>query len=142
PQVVALFLAEGLMLGLLGSVLGVALGTLMARITLGVVARTLTELYLVMQATRVYLDPATYGVGLALGIGMSLLSAVAPAIEASHTPPNVTVRQGILIEAQHLPVGKWALLGFALLALSAGTAFWTLAERHPLGGFGSAFLLL
>lgn len=140
--IVSLFLLEGLLLGVVGSLAGLLLGTLLARLTLGSVARTLSELYLVLHASSVRLDPTTYLLGFLLGAGMSLLSSLGPAIEASRTPPNVTVRQGILIEAQGLPIGRWTAAGFGCILLAAVVALWTLTARQPFLGFASAFLLL
>jgi putative ABC transport system permease protein len=141
-RVMLLFLVEALVLGTVGSLLGLGLGTLLAKAALGAVARTLTTLYLVVHAENLYLDPAVYGLGFALGVGMSLLSALAPAVEASRTPPGLTMRQGTLIEAQPLPIRGWTLAGFAVLALAAAVALWTVGQRRPFGGFVSAFLLL
>jgi putative ABC transport system permease protein len=141
-QVIGLFLGEALILGIAGSLLGLGLGTLMAQGSLKAVARTITTLYLMVHAEKVYFDPLSYGLGLALGVGMSLLSALAPALEASRTPPSLTVRQGTFVEAQHPPVGKLTALGIALLGLSALVALATIGFRRPEGGFVSATLLL
>ncbi|MCC6349582.1 MAG: FtsX-like permease family protein [Candidatus Eisenbacteria bacterium] len=141
-QVVRLFLLEGLLLGAAGSALGTGLGTLLARATLGAVGRTLTDLYLVQRTSEVRLDPWTFAVGFGLGIATALLSALAPAIEASWTPPALTMRQGTLIEARRLPVGRWALVGIAVLALAGVVVAWTLRARQPWGGFAAAFLVV
>jgi putative ABC transport system permease protein len=136
------FLAEALCVGVVGSLAGLALGTLLARETLGSVARTITTLYLIVEARNVPLDFPTYGAGLALGIGATLVSALAPALEASRIPPTLAVRQGALIEAQPMRVGKWSLAGVALVLLAAGIAAWTIGARRPFGGFVSAALLI
>jgi putative ABC transport system permease protein len=141
-QVIGQFLSEGLSLGLVGSLIGLGAGTLMAKAALGSVARTITALYLVVRAEHLALDLPTYLAGFALGVGMALLSSLAPALEASRTPPNVTVRQGILIEAQPLPIGRWTLGGLGLLLAAAGIAAWTVRARQPFGGFVSATLLV
>src|SRR4029453_899018 len=80
--------------------------------------------------------------GVGRGVLPPLLSALAPAVEASHTPPGVTVSQGTFIEAKQPPVGAWAVTGLALLVAATGIALWTVNQRHALGGFGSAILLL
>lgn len=141
-QVVFQFLGEAAFLGVIGSGLGLALGTVMARGALGAVSKTITTLYLQVHARDLHYDPLTYAAGFALGVGMSLLSALAPALEASFTPPNVTVRQGMQIEAQELPLKRLTLAGVGVLLLAGLIAWWTVGVRRPLGGFVSAFLLL
>jgi putative ABC transport system permease protein len=141
-QVVGQFLSEALFLGVAGSLAGLLLGILLAKASLGAIARTLSTLYLVVHAENVYLDPGTLGTGLALGVAMSLLSALAPAVEASYTPPSVTVRQGMLIEAQPLPIRACTVGGLLILVLAGLVSWWTVGQRRPVGGFVSAFLLL
>ncbi len=141
-QIIVQFLSEALFLGVVGSIIGLLLGTVMARGALGSVAQTISTLYLQVNATHLYLDPGVYLFGFALGVGMSLLSALAPAIEASQTPPSVTMRQGIQIEAQPLPLGRLTGLGLSLLVMAALVTVWTVSARRPFGGFVSAFLLL
>lgn len=137
-----LFTVEGLVLGVLGSVIGLGLGTLFARVTLGAVSRTLSDLYLVRHAEQLTLDAPTYVIGLVLGIGIAFVSALAPAIEAAGTPPGVAMRQGTFIEGRRIPVGRLTLAGVAVLLLAAAVAVWTVWEHQPYGGFASAFLVV
>ncbi|MBI4552516.1 MAG: ABC transporter permease [Candidatus Latescibacteria bacterium] len=141
-QVMGQFMSEALFLGVVGSAVGLAAGTVLAKATLGSISRTLTDLYLVVHARNLYLDPVIFLQGFALGVGMSLLSALAPAFEAARTVPNVTVRQGILIEAMPLSIGRWTAAGVGTLVMASAVALWTVSQRRPFGGFVSAFLLL
>jgi len=141
-QMVTLFLGEALFLGVVGSLFGLGLGTLMAQGSLKAVARTITTLYLMVHAEHVYFDPWSYAMGFALGVGMSVLSALAPAIEASRTQPSLTVRQGTFVEAQHPPIARLTATGIGMVGLSALIALWTIGARRPEGGFVSATLLL
>ncbi len=136
------FLVEGLLFGVVGGALGLLLGTLFARVTLGAISRTLSDLYLIRNAARLEPDLATYLLGLAIGIGVALLAALAPALEAASTRPGHTMRQGSLIEARPLPVVRWAWLGVLLLAAAGATSWWTVTDRHPEGGFVAAFFAL
>ena len=141
-QVVGLFVGEALFLGVLGSAVGLLVGTLLARFTLAAIGRSITSLYLQVYAHRVIPDEASYLGGLLLGVAMSGLAALAPAVEASTTPPGLTTRQGAVLEARPLPVRSWAVAGVLLLLLAGLVAGWTVTARHPEGGFVSAFLLL
>lgn len=137
-----MILSEAAVIGTVGGLVGLGLGTVMARLTLGAVARTITTLYLVTEARELRLDPLTYAAGALLGLVTALAAALAPAIEASRTPPSVTVRQGAFLEAQPLPLRAWTGCGAACLLLAAVVATWTVGERRPVGGFVSAFLLI
>lgn len=141
-QVTRLFLAEGIALGIVGSGVGLLLGTWLARGTLGAVGQTLTDLYQVQHANTLRFDPATYAIGFGLGVATAFVSALAPAWEAAWTPPGVTMRQGMLLEAQRLPIARLTLAGVAALAAAAGVAIWTVQQHQPIGGFLSAFLVI
>jgi putative ABC transport system permease protein len=141
-QIAAQFLGEGLLLGAVGGALGLIIGTLVARLTLGAISRTLSDLYLIRHAANLAPDPWSYGFGMAIGVGVALLAALAPALEAASVPPAHTMRQGALIEARALPLAGWSWLGVALLAAAAAASAWTVTERHPEGGFAAAFLVL
>jgi putative ABC transport system permease protein len=94
-QVVGLFLAEGLLLGASGGVAGTVLGALAANLALHQVGRTLTVLYLVGQATRLWLDPGTLLAGILIGVVSAFASALAPALEAgSRCSPREVSRPG------------------------------------------------
>jgi len=137
-----LFLAEGLAVGAAGTALGLVFGTVLARGALGAVSRTLHDLYLIQRANELVPDPATYAAGAALGLAVSTLSALAPALEAAATPPSLTLRQGALLEARRLRPLRWAAAAALLLAAAAATALWTVRAGAPLGGFAAAFLVL
>ncbi len=141
-EVRALFLGEGALLGVVGGALGLALGTVLAGGALHAVGRTLSDLYMLQYTDRLRGDLATYAAGFAISAASSLLSALGPAIEASLTPPGVTMRQGQMIEAQRPPLGSLALAGAATLVAAALVAYWTVREHQAWGGFLSAFLVL
>lgn len=141
-QVAGLFLAEGALLGAVGGVLGAGLGALLAQAALGQVGRTLESLYLVGRVERVWLDPATLALGAGIGFASSLVSSLAPALEAALVPPGAVMREGSRVEARRPPYGRIGLAGLGMLALAGGVSVWTLAAREPLGGFAAAFLVL
>ena len=140
--VVAMFLGEGLFFGLAGSALGLALGTWLARGALALVGRTLTDLYMVRQVAELHPDLGAYALGLGLGVLAALGSALLPALEAARTPPGVTLRQGLWIEAQPLHLARWTMIGFGFLEAAGMVAAWTVGAGRPAGGFASAFLTL
>jgi putative ABC transport system permease protein len=140
--VTRLFLLEGAVLGLLGGVLGIGVGMLLARITLGAVSTTLVDLYQVRQAGDARLDPVTIGSALALGLGAALVAAWAPAREAARTPPASATREGAMIPVGPAGTRRWITIAVILLAASAGFAAFAVGEHQPYGGFVSAALAM
>jgi len=140
--VVLLFLGEGLFFGVAGAALGLWFGTGLARGALTLVGRTLTDLYMVRQVATLHADVGAYGLGLGLGVVAAAVSALVPALEAARTPPGVTLRQGLWVEAQPLHLARWSLAGVASLMAAAGVSVWTIGAGRPAGGFASAFLAL
>lgn len=141
-ELLLLFAGEGALLGSLGGVLGVGLGVLLARATLGAVSQTLSDLYLVRQAATVRLDPATLVLGLVLGFASAVLAAAAPAWEAASTPPATTTREGAFLESRRPRVRGWLAAGAGSLLLAGALSWWTVAGQRPIGGFASAFSAL
>ncbi|TMQ71386.1 MAG: FtsX-like permease family protein [Candidatus Eisenbacteria bacterium] len=141
-QVTKLFLSEGLFFGAGGGALGIVIGAWLARGALALVGRTLTDLYMVRQVSELHPDPAADALGLGLGVLAATVSALAPAIEAARTAPGVTLRQGLWIEAQPLPLRRWTMAGAMLLVAAVAVSAWTVSAGRPAGGFVSAFLAL
>jgi putative ABC transport system permease protein len=140
--VVGVYLLEGLVLGALGAATGCALGVLLANLALHQVGRTLSALYLVEQVSRLHLSLRTLLMGMSLGLGSALLSALGPALEAASAPAGVTLRQAARIEERHPPYARLAVAGaLVLLAAGAVTAL-SVWARWPLGGFVAAFLVV
>lgn len=94
-QIFGAFLIEGLLFGLGGSFLGLALGYILASSILGVVGRTINALYVRSQPQAVALTPGVIALGIAVGTLLSLASALQPALEASRVRPNAMIRPGL-----------------------------------------------
>jgi len=94
-QIFAAFLAEGLLFGVAGSLLGVVLGRLLASGILAAVGRTVNTLYVASSPAAVELTPGVIALGLAVGTILSLLSALQPSLEASRVRPSAMIRPGL-----------------------------------------------
>ncbi|HEX7151505.1 MAG TPA: FtsX-like permease family protein [Thermoanaerobaculia bacterium] len=91
-QIFFAFLAEGLLFGILGSILGIVLGQVLASGILRAVGRTINTLYVASAPEAVVLTPGVIVLGLAVGILLSLLSAIQPSIEAARIRPLAMIR--------------------------------------------------
>ncbi|HEX8254949.1 MAG TPA: FtsX-like permease family protein [Thermoanaerobaculia bacterium] len=94
-QIFGAFLLEGLVFGLAGSALGIALGTLLASGVLRAVGRTINTLYVATRPEAVELTPGVIAIGFAVGTILSLLSALQPSLEAARVRPSAMIATGL-----------------------------------------------
>jgi putative ABC transport system permease protein len=141
-SIFAVFVAEGLGIGLLGTLLGEAGGVFLARAALKSVAGTVSNIYMPTAkfAAAGYLPAA----GLAAGVGMvsALLATLLPAAEATRVEPSPAMRAGSIesIRRSRLAArgaGALALVVLAIFASRAGAV-----DGVPLFGFAAVGLVV
>ena len=139
-QVLLAVAAEGGLIGVLGSALGVALGVLLARGTLGAVSQTVSALYAFVRPGELRLPPAVIFQAVLLGCGIAVISSLLPALEAATATPRETMASAWL-ERRHHP---WlaACAGCALVLAAYGLAQGGPLAGRPLLGYGAALCLL
>lgn len=115
-QVAALVLLEAALISLVGSLLGLGLGALLGRGLVHLVTRTINDLYFVVTVRDLSLDPLVLLKGLLLGIGATLVSAAAPALEATLTPPRAVLRRSSVEDRARRLMPRLALAGAGLIA--------------------------
>jgi putative ABC transport system permease protein len=146
-QVLALVLGEAAVVAVVGTAAGLALGVLLGRGLLRLVTQTINDLYFAVSVRGLSLSPASFLAGAAIGIGATLAAALAPALEATLTPPRAVLSRSLL-EArlrQALPRasalgGTLLLLGGCLLALPARAVAGQAGAAGPMGT-GSGLVL-
>src|SRR6516225_340290 len=92
--VFSVFLAEALLLGVLGAAVGVMLGRLLAAGTVGLIAGTVNALYTTSRPAPVELTVAEAWIAVSAGVVTAILSAFGPAREAMNVPPTEAMSQG------------------------------------------------
>ena len=122
PRVAILagILGEAGCFGLLGGVAGVALGRVLSEGAVKLVASTVESLYFSSQPAPISLSLETALLGIALGVGLSLLSALGPAWEASRVSPVEAMARG---RREHqVRVHQWRTAAIAaMFAAAAGS---------------------
>lgn len=126
-QIFALVLAEAAAVALVGTAVGLGAGVLLGQELVRLVTQTINDLYFVLSVRDLAIPPLTLAKGAALGIGATLLAALAPAIEATQAPPRAVLTRSSLedrlrkaLPRATLLGGGLLLLGGALLAIPAG----------------------
>src|SRR5262249_13185347 len=120
-----------------GSALGLGLGFVLGQGAVRLVTRTINDLYYVLAVVDAPLTPAAVLRGLGLGLGASLLAALAPAGEAARVEP-VNVLRPRPLEAKSGRLLRWVALGGGL-SLFGGTAVLAAIPRSLAASFLGLF---
>lgn len=124
-------LLEALVMGSVATVIGVALGQLLAEGLVNLVLRTIGDLYYSNAVHGAAPSSWVYARGLALGIGATLVAALGPAQDAARSPPDAAIRRAALERRSRARsrIAAWVLapavllLGLVLLRADARGLF-------------------
>ncbi len=133
-------LIEAVAISSIASMIGIALGYFLSSALVKLTTRTINDLYFVLHVQEVWFSPWLIALGLALGIGSSVIAASIAAIDAASTNP-VQARQRSLIEERSqrlLPL--LAMIGVVIMA--AGALLSVLPLRSLVAGFIAMMLII
>jgi putative ABC transport system permease protein len=122
-EIARLMLVEGSVIAVLGTALGIALGIGLAQLLLGLVARTINDIYFVVTVNTITLTFWPLFKGVVLGLLASLVALAIPTWEAARTPPRTVLRRSSYEEQTRrlVPILGW--LGLVLM-LFGGVVMW------------------
>jgi putative ABC transport system permease protein len=141
-QVLAMFLMEAIVVGVAGGILGIGIGLILAKTAVKAMAQTISELYLLTRVEHLLLSPAAILLGAGAALGVALLGAFFPSLEASRTLPREALYRGTLERRLRLNLVRLSLAGVLLLAVAYLCSLQPPVAGIPLFGFGAAFLIL
>ena len=141
-RVLAAFLGESVTFGVVGALLGLPLGRLMAIGTVKLMGVTVDALYVSSRPGAIELSPSAILGALAIGVGTVLVSAYAPAREAASVPPV----QAIARERREYEVSTHSKRNLILAAVIGAGAYVSsrapAVHGKPLFGYLAAILLI
>lgn len=111
-QVFGLILGEAIVLGLIGTVLGLALGIIFGRGAVELVSRTISDLYFTVNVQGVAVPVLTLLKGGLIGLVASVVAALIPSYEATRTPPAGTMRRSDVEKRTQRLVPVMTIAGF------------------------------
>ncbi len=124
-EVAILMLVEGVVIGVVGTAVGIGVGIGLAQLLLGLVARTINDIYFVVAVTSVQVTAAPILKGVGLGLLASLVALAIPTWEAAQTPPRTVLRRSSY-EERTRQIIPW-LGGFGMvLMLLGGVIMWAI----------------
>lgn len=139
-EIFGMVLSEGAVLSILGAVIGVALGIVLGRGLVGLVTRTINDLYFTLTVQSVDVSPLSVYKGVAIGLFSGLVAAFIPALEATGVPP-----QGVLQRSSGEDRVRRLVPWLTGAGLGLGLAGWgglLIPSRSLVLGFGALFLIL
>lgn len=141
-KIFVLFSLEALMLGVIGALLGVGLGLLLANGAVSAVSRTVETIYLGQPVRGLDVNPAEVLLAFVFGVVVSLLGAVAPVGEAAAVSPAEAARRASF-ESRVLQISPWlAVLGVVFWGIALLAAFQPPVGGLPVFGFVSALFII
>ena len=136
-----LFLGEALLYGAVGAVLGIGAGIALANWLVRIVARTVTNLYVLTRIEHFYVPWEQVAAVAGLALAISLLAGWIPANNAARTQPLDALDLGRLIESSRRPSSVWLLISLVCAICAVAAGFGARLWFRPLA-FGCAFLTL
>lgn len=140
----SLFTLEAMVLGSIGSTLGLPLGVLIGRAAISYVSDSISSIYVRVNARDVKLGAIELATGLVLGILGSMFAALRPSWIASSVQPVEALRRDVAIGAGSVELKGWpTFVGLGLLAFAYPvTLIPPPVENFPIGGYIAVFFVL
>lgn len=139
-QLAAMVLAEAAVLGVLGTVSGLALGVELARGLIGLVTQTINDLYFTLSVSGIALEPRVLITGILLGLGGSLAATLVPAREATRVEPRAAMSRAELEARAGTGAGVALKAGLGLAA--GGGLILLIPSKALVLGFFALFLVI
>ena len=118
-EIFVLVLGEALLVGLVGSALGILLGLLLGRGAVDQVSQTINDVFFTLTVREAVLPASSLIKGGLLGLAATVLAAWVPALEAANSPPRRILSRSQLELLSTKILGRAALLGAIIAAVSA-----------------------
>jgi putative ABC transport system permease protein len=144
-MVLSLFLGEALLLTIIGTVIGLGLGMLMASAAVRITATTVETFYIAAAATetvaRQVLGVAEISIAFAVALPLALVAAALPAVEASGVRPIEAMRGAERLARAFKPSRRHLLISLLLFVLAYVFTWFDPIAGLPLCGYAAAISL-
>ena len=139
-EIFRLVIGEAMIIGALGTVLGLAAGIGLGRALVELVTRTVNDLYFAVAVRELALSPISVAVGAVLGVGTTVVAALVPAREATCTAPRKALARSEIETRARALTSRLATVAILLGVLGAVAIAFPSASLVP--AFAGLFALL
>jgi putative ABC transport system permease protein len=136
------FLLEAMVFGAAGSAAALPLGRLLAVGAVRMLSTTVNALYVSSRPGAMAISAASVALAFTVGIGVAVVSALAPAREASLVPPTEAMARGRREYEIRVERKRDAVIAVVLAALGAAAAQGPEMGGKPLMGYAAALLFV
>ncbi|HQY91817.1 FtsX-like permease family protein [Caldilinea sp.] len=119
-EIFGMILGEAMLLGALGTLLGLGLGVLLGRGAVQLVTQTVNDLFFVVSVREIEIPTLTLVKGAAIGLAAAAIGAAFPAWEATSVPPAGALKRSNVEERTRQVLPWLSLAGIGLLVAGAG----------------------
>jgi putative ABC transport system permease protein len=140
--IMGMVLSEAGLCGLCGSLLGVLAAPVLASVLAAPVAKTVTSLYLPVDAHGGWPSPWEALAGMAAGVAASVVAAWIPARQAASVDPTRVLHPGTAPEIFPMPGVRLFLIGVGMLCVALLCSLGSLHGGPAWLGFAAAFFVL
>lgn len=137
-QVLSLFLIEALAFGLVGTTLGIIGGVACAHGALQAISKTFEHFYFKTPLETVSMDSTSVAWSFIIGVGLTVLASMAPALEATNVLPAEACRRSSFELKAGASAPGLAILAFVMLAIAVLAALQPAVNNFPVFGYLSA----
>ncbi len=127
--VLAIFLGEATLLGLIGSALGILLGRALAAALIGMISDTVNALFTTSSPGAIALSPVSILAALFTGTAVAFFSALIPAREAARVAPAEAMRRSVVEHETRMHIRR-----DLIVAAAAAVAAVVLCQFGPIDG--------
>ena len=139
-EIFRIILIEAIVIGVLGTLLGLIGGSQLAKILVIYVTQTINDLYYVLSVRELQWSNLSLFKGMGLGLGATLLAVIPPAKEASNIPPRMVLNRSSREESFHRTLRWSSYAGFSLCV--AGVFLLWLPSRNLILSYAGLFSLI
>jgi putative ABC transport system permease protein len=136
------FIGESLFFGVLGSIAGLAIGRVMAAGAIHLVGTTVESLYVSSQPGPIQFTLGAVLTGLCVGIGITVLAALAPSWEASDVAPTEAMARGRNEYIVSTHAGRIAIWALVFLVAAAVCCMLPAVHGEPMFAYAGSMLLI
>ena len=140
-EVFWLIIGEAAVIGLAGAVLGLIAGVALGQVLVDLITRSINDLYFTVRIRDLEVQWVGLAKGLFVGLGTTLLAALAPAREATKAAPSTVLRRSEDEVRARTNLPK-LLVGGVVLALAGALILRSSGTSIPLSYVGILFVIL